>query len=144
MKKKATRDRVIRAAGGLVWRQTDSGPKIALIHRHRYGGDWSLPKGKLKEGESWEEAALREVREETGCQVKITSFAGSTTYTVDGVPKEVRFWNMIPMGECNPGSSDEVSEVVWLGPEEAVDKIDYPDQRKIVSTAGPSHKKEGE
>jgi 8-oxo-dGTP pyrophosphatase MutT (NUDIX family) len=51
----------IRAAGGVVVRDG----RIAVVHRPKYD-DWSLPKGKLDAGESWEEAALREVEEETG------------------------------------------------------------------------------
>ena len=53
--------RQVHAAGGIVERDG----LIAVVHRPRYD-DWSLPKGKLDRGESWEDAALREVREETG------------------------------------------------------------------------------
>ena len=53
----------VKAAGGVVRRDG----RIAVVHRPRYD-DWSLPKGKLDPGETWEEAALREVREETGLE----------------------------------------------------------------------------
>ena len=52
---------LIEAAGGVVVRDG----QVALVHRPRYD-DWTLPKGKLDPGESFEEAALREVEEETG------------------------------------------------------------------------------
>ena len=56
----------IAAAGGvLVARDGEGRTKVAVIHRPKYM-DWSLPKGKLEEGEGWQEAALREVQEETG------------------------------------------------------------------------------
>src|SRR5205807_10525382 len=55
----------VLAAGGLVWRPGEDGPEIAVVHRPKYD-DWSLPKGKLDEGEDFEAAALREVQEETG------------------------------------------------------------------------------
>lgn len=125
--------RVIFAAGGLVWRQTPHGPEVAVIHRSRYGGDWCLPKGKLKQGESWEEAALREVKEEIGCEVRIASFAGSISYEVDGTPKIVLFWNMTPDGECFFQPSEEVCEVVWLTPREAIKSIDYVEEKNLLA-----------
>lgn len=48
---------LIHAAGRLVWRESARGPEVLVIHRQRYD-DWSLPKGKLKTGERWEEAAF--------------------------------------------------------------------------------------
>src|SRR4051794_40544792 len=67
---------VIRAAGGLVWRDSPHGKLLAIVHRRRYGDEWSLPKGKLKKHETWLEAARREVQEETACRVQVDGFAG--------------------------------------------------------------------
>ena len=57
-----------------MWR---TGPtrtaELAVIHRPKYD-DWSLPKGKLKPGEGFCEAALREVEEETGCRARLLLF----------------------------------------------------------------------
>ena len=62
---------VIRAAGGVVYRTDQSGEtQFAIIHRPAYD-DWTLPKGKLDGGETAEEAAVREVEEETGLQVTL-------------------------------------------------------------------------
>jgi 8-oxo-dGTP diphosphatase len=58
--------KLIRAAGGIVWRLEDGTPRIAVVHRPRRG-DWSLPKGRLGQGESWHDGARREIVEETGC-----------------------------------------------------------------------------
>src|SRR4051812_27762866 len=74
----------IRAAGGVVMRDG----RIVVVHRPKYD-DWSLPKGKLEAGESWEEAALREVEEETGLRVTLGDELTSTHYTVRGRPKTV-------------------------------------------------------
>ena len=52
----------VRLAGGLLWKEE----RVAVIHRPRQD-DWSLPKGRVDAGESWDAAALREVEEETGC-----------------------------------------------------------------------------
>jgi 8-oxo-dGTP diphosphatase len=62
---------VIRAAGGVVVRDG----RVLLVHRDRYD-DWSLPKGKLEPGETWEDAALREVWEETGVRCTLGPFLG--------------------------------------------------------------------
>jgi 8-oxo-(d)GTP phosphatase len=125
---------VIFAAGGLVWKETPEGRKIAVIHRSRYD-DWSLPKGKLIDRESWEEAAVREVKEETGCDVRITGFAGSVTYQVRGTRKIVLFFTMEAVGECLFTDSSEVKEVLWFLPEEALGRLDYEGEKALLSRA---------
>ena len=123
---------VIFAAGGIVWKETPKGCKVALIHRSRYN-DWSLPKGKLIGQESWEEAAIREVKEETGCDVRITGFAGSVSYQVKGIAKIVLFFTMESVSESAFTDSSEVKEVVWLSREEALGKMDYEGERALLS-----------
>jgi 8-oxo-dGTP diphosphatase len=56
----------VRAAGGVVIRDG----LVVLVHRPRYD-DWTLPKGKLDSGESFEEAAIREIDEETGLRTRL-------------------------------------------------------------------------
>lgn len=138
---------VIRAAGGLLWRKVGGHKELAVIQRTRYGGDWTLPKGKLKPGESWQEAALREVQEETGCRVRLGGFAGSVIYSVDGVPKVVLFWNMTAVGGCRFVPSDEVDALQWLPVKEAVKILDYESERALVeedpvASPGPLERKE--
>src|SRR5439155_22090056 len=71
---------VVQAAGGLVLRDDPNGsPEIALVHRPRYD-DWTLPKGKLMPGESFEDGALREVQEETGLRCRLDRFLDSVSY----------------------------------------------------------------
>ena len=62
----------VHAAGGLVVRDGGDGPEVAVVHRPKYE-DWSLPKGKLDAGESFERAALREIEEETGLRCELVS-----------------------------------------------------------------------
>ena len=73
----ATGDEV-RAAGGLIYRRGPAGVEVTGVHRPRYD-DWGLPKGKLDEGESYEEAALREVEEETGLVCRLDAPCGQTS-----------------------------------------------------------------
>lgn len=130
---------VIQAAGGLLWRQSPRGRELAVIHRARYG-DWTLPKGKLQPGERWQDAAIREVREETGYQAELTSFAGSVSYTVRGVPKVVLFWHMATSGDSAFRPSEEVAELHWLASEDALQRLDYPGEKAVVRdslSAGP-------
>lgn len=125
----------IRAAGGLLWRRTPGGRQIAVIRRSRHA-DWTLPKGKLEAGESWDEAALREVLEETGYRARITGFAGVVAYQVDGRLKVVRFWHMeagrdAPVSALDP----EVSRVEWLPVEEALRRLSYPLERAVLEAS---------
>ncbi len=88
---------VVRAAGGVVVRRRRSeGPLVLLVHRPRYD-DWTLPKGKNEPGERDEDAALREVEEETGFRCTLGDPAGETRYDDSkGRPKVVRYWVMEP------------------------------------------------
>ncbi len=124
-------DQVIRAAGALLWRSSSSGHEIAIVHRRRYD-DWTLPKGKLQADESWREAALREVREETGYDANILSFAGAIAYQTDGKPKVVRFWHMTARGEPASKIDDEVAEVFWFPADVAYARLQYPLERALI------------
>ena len=123
---------MIEAAGGLLWDRAEAPRRIALVHRHRHN-DWALPKGKLHKGETWEQAALREVEEETGYRVKLVSFAGALAYRTSNNDKVVRFWNMLPEGVgVGPIDPDEITEVAWLTPAEACARLTYGIERALV------------
>ncbi len=126
---------IIRAAGGLVWREDPDGRRrLAVVHRpHRK--DWSLPKGKLEEGERWEDAAVREVHEETGCQTRIVSFAGVEHYVPKSTPKVVLFWNMQLVREGPLRFPEEVDEVAWLTEKEALRRLDHQGERELLLEA---------
>lgn len=127
----------IYAAGGVLIRQSSSGTQIVVVHRPRYG-DWSLPKGKLRAGEAWEAAALREVHEETGYRATITSFAGPITYLAEGTLKIVRFWNMQVDGETSFRPSKEVDAFEWLSPAAARERLTYADERQLLTDLFPN------
>ncbi|HSJ51226.1 MAG TPA: NUDIX hydrolase [Actinomycetota bacterium] len=125
---------LVRAAGGIVLRGDGDDREIALVHRPKYD-DWSLPKGKLLDGEPESAAALREVEEETGLRCRLGDDVGAVTYADrTGRPKVVRYWTMAPEGGTfTPG--DEVDELRWVSPDEAVRLLSYPHDRDLVRAA---------
>src|SRR5262245_7707560 len=126
--------RAVRAAGGVLCRRGRDGRiEVAIIHRP-VQDDWTLPKGKLDGGETPEQAALREVEEETGLRCAIVRPAGCTAY-VDrrGRDKIVCYWVMRPLeGRFQPG--DEVDAMRWLTVDEALSILSYPIDRALLST----------
>ena len=125
----------VKASGGLVRRRDDDGLKVALVHRPRYD-DWSFPKGKLDKGESWEDAALREVEEEIGVRCRLGAELPPTSYKdPKGRDKVVRYWLMEPIeGEFVP--SDEVDEMRWVSPADAEALLSYAHDRELLREAG--------
>jgi 8-oxo-dGTP diphosphatase len=125
----------VRAAGGVVIRPTpDGGREVAVVHRPRYD-DWSLPKGKLDAGEDWEDAALREVEEETGLRCALGEELPSVSYRDrKGRRKLVRYWQMRPLsGRFEP--TGEVDELRWLPPEQAIRLLTYEHDRELARSA---------
>ncbi len=118
----------VLAAGAVVLRKSGD---VLLVHRPKYD-DWSFPKGKLDPGESFEEAALREVEEETGIRCRLGKELPSSRYTDNkGRPKLVRYWLMEPLdGEFAP--NDEVDELRWLAAADARVLLSYERDRELV------------
>jgi 8-oxo-dGTP diphosphatase len=129
---------MIEAAGGVLWRKRgESEAEIALVHRKRYDGDWTLPKGKLRPGELPLEGALREVCEESGYRPHALGYLGVIAYqTTPHGSKRVRFWNMVAE-EQTPQTPDvsEVVETIWLPPREALLRMTYPLEKAILEAA---------
>jgi 8-oxo-dGTP diphosphatase len=117
---------VIRAAGGIVLRDG----AVLLVHRPRYD-DWSFPKGKLDRHESWEDAAVREVEEETGLHCAIGDEVGRTHYEVAGEPKEVRYYAM--HSDDEPHAQNEVDEVRFVPVDKAPELLTQAWDRQLLS-----------
>ena len=121
----------IEAAGGVVVRDG----QVALVHRPRYD-DWTLPKGKLDAGESFEEAAVREVQEETGVHARLVRELPSTSYRVGGRQKIVRYWLMDVDHEGPFEPNDETDQLRWVALDDALRLLTYDRDRDVLAGAG--------
>lgn len=128
-------DTPVLAAGAVLWRRPpydphDGGIEIALVHRPKYD-DWSHPKGKLKPGEDFLAAAVREVREETGTECAPGEPLPTAHYVVNDRWKEVRYW----AAEAVSGTfapSHEVDRMLWLPPAAARHRLTHDRDRWLV------------
>lgn len=129
----------VRAAGGAVCRDVGGRLEVLLVHRAHYD-DWSLPKGKVEEGEDDETCAVREVEEETGLRVRRLDELPSVRW-VDrfGRPKVSRYWRMEPVPpEARAHPQHEVDEVAWLPVAEAIERLSYErDATVLRALLGP-------
>ena len=120
-----------RPGCGVVWRR--AGPRrVLVVHRPRYD-DWSLPKGKLEPGESFEQAARREVAEEAGVAVELGDELPSARYLDrKGRPKVVRYWSMRVVGDAPWRPTAEVDARRWVALDEAEALLTYAHDRLLV------------
>ena len=126
----------VRAAGGVVWRRGGAGVELVVVHRPRYD-DWSLPKGKLDPGETWEQAAVREVREEVGLDCRLGAELPPVRYRDNkDRAKLVRYWLMEP-DDAGHGfvPNDEVDDMRWVDFGTAAELLSYPHDVELVRAA---------
>ncbi len=125
-----TVDKVVHAAGAVLWRTRRNAVEVALIHRPRYD-DWSLPKGKVDPGETEPVTAVREILEETGQHAQLGRRLGAVRYPVTQGVKKVRYWAAQALGgDFVP--NHEVDDLVWLPVDAAMKELQYAYDRKIL------------
>lgn len=122
--------------------RTESGIRSgALIGRLDRRGRlrWSLPKGHVEAGETTEQAAMREVAEETGISGRITARLGSVDYTFTAagkrIHKRVHHFLMVAIGGELSDADIEVTEVAWVPLEELDERLAYAGERRLARRA---------
>ena len=126
---------VIKAAGGILQRSTPRGDEVMVVYRKRHK-DWTLPRGKVKDGESFQEAAMREVEDETGCSCRIGNYLGTISYSGNGVPKVVLFWKMTLVEEKGSSNNEQIGEALWLQVPAAIERLTHAQEKALLSRVG--------
>jgi 8-oxo-dGTP pyrophosphatase MutT (NUDIX family) len=129
------------SAGGVVYRRRPDGVEVVLAARRTRRGDlaWGLAKGGIEADESTEQAAVREVREETGIEAEIEASLGETRYFYvwEGVRirKTVHFFLMRATGGDPSDRDDEMEDVQWFALERALKRAAYRGEREVLGRA---------
>ncbi len=132
-----SRDEV--SAGGVVYRRTSNGVEVLICKDAGYHR-WVLPKGWVNRGESLEDTAVREVREEVGVQARIVESLGDPEkyiYTARGFRmfKTVHYFLMAYESGSEADHDSEMEEVRWVTPEQAVELLAYQGAKNVVTRA---------
>ena len=129
------------SAGGLVIDTTGTMGLLIGRYDHKDASGkrvlWSLPKGHIEEGETPEQAAIREVAEETGITSSITKSLGVIDFWFMGggkrIHKTVHHFMFTEVGGTLLAQESEVDEVSWFPLAEIVDRLAYPDEKKLIA-----------
>lgn len=128
------------AAGCVVYRHDPTGAPLLLLIHDKYGR-WTLPKGHLEAGESDQEAAVREVLEETGVVGELGVLVARIVYTVRSKRgleriKQVTFFLLrADSSDARPQAEEGISAAEWFAPEEALERIGYPQVCNVLAQA---------
>ncbi|NOZ92205.1 NUDIX domain-containing protein [bacterium 3DAC] len=126
------------SAGGIVFRKDGSTWQVLMVKNRR--GSWTFPKGRVEDGETLEQTAIREVEEETGIKAKIVRYAGSVSYVYhkdDGmtVDKKVHFFIMKYISGIPTPDGVENIAVRWVDLHRVKDYMAYENLWKVYLDA---------
>lgn len=140
----------IFSAGGIVVKDASDGPRI-LVTQHSAHKGWDFPKGHIEKGETSEQAAVREVEEETGVKAEIIEKVDKSEYFYydptspriaglrgargERVFKTVTFFLMKYAGVGIATTAEEVSEIVWLTAGEVEEKLSFAGSKEVWKKA---------
>lgn len=129
----------IRAVGAVALRAAPNGRLEVLLIRKR-GGYWTLPKGRVKRGESDEAALAREVREETGLACQVGEPVFQSNYRVLKGERSKRksvvyYLIQTEQGTPRPGGAEGIEEVRWTEVKQALKRIERPRVRAVLRSA---------
>jgi 8-oxo-dGTP pyrophosphatase MutT (NUDIX family) len=119
-------------SGGVVRTVGDGMPVFLIVRASRPPYEWVLPKGHIEAGETPEQAARREVREEAGIDAEIVHALGDVAFAAGGEEVRVRYYLMrlLQIGPANEGR-----EIRWCSPEDAERLLDFESAREMVRRA---------
>lgn len=129
------------SAGGVVYRRHEGGIEVVLASRRTRRGElaWGLAKGGVEAGETLEDTAVREVREETGLTADIEASLGETKYFYvwedTRIRKTVHFFLMRHTGGDTTERDDEMEDVRWFPMERALKRAAYRGERVVLGRA---------
>lgn len=119
-------------AGGIVVRQDGESPLYLLVTARRNDREWVLPKGHIEPNESPEQAAVREIREETGVEAKPIEQLDTTTFVLGGEEVRTRFYLL---SYVSSGTDREGRRLAWLSFDEAQRQLSFEEARQMLRAA---------
>jgi 8-oxo-dGTP diphosphatase len=132
------KDEIVAAGGVVVDTKNADSPLVLLVHRPKYD-DWSFPKGKLDAGETIIQAALREVKEETGLDCRIVQNLSQIRYSYQNrsghdKPKVVHYFLMEPVAGSITVNIHEIDAAEWCEVDEALGRLSYEHDIKLLAS----------
>ncbi|MFQ5579388.1 MAG: NUDIX hydrolase [Nitrospiria bacterium] len=137
------RTRTHTSSGGVIYRGQEESLQVILISHYNQRGKlvWCLPKGSVEEGETLQQTALREVREETGTDGRILEKIGQIQYWFYSkqedtkIFKTVHFYLMEYLRGNENDHDSEVYEARWVASQQALDMLTHDSERQIMEKA---------